>query len=443
MAVLVSLGAPALAQTQPVINPTFGGSAFGAIRNAGNEVVNNLDVIWVEHGKIIFSYGNGKIFGIDVRDAMGNPAALRSTTQVKWDNFLADFNSRIVLLAAQYPPGVFPQGVKVNETDVFSGLSDTWNQMALEEQIDLFGYLLRTGAMPGASEEQTMDAFAAVGYVGGAAAGAYMLSTNNVTVPVTFRLDNGSFRGHPYDVRLRVTGSSIGFSSTRHPDLATRLSFRILNFSEASVDFGWSDVLYGSHPAKLTERATYDLRRYGTYYGGLEQDWNKVTQRTDFGYLVGAVVDIIQPGRSTDGRLRTGVEYSVKNSVTAPNKYFVDLYRRQLLFKGSRDFTIQATGSILADNLNFHGVGGTIRASYLIGSNVPKYSSAYSPQDWERFSRIYVLVSADTQDRAKNAWSARIVYAAPFEIDRAVEELWDRLMAGEPLLNIIANPLGS
>jgi hypothetical protein len=438
---LVSQGGSARAQTSA--SPLSSGTV-GSIRKTSNDLVDRLDIIWVEHGRVVFSYGNGKIFGIDIRDAMGNPAALRSTTEVKWDNFLADFNSRVVLLAAQYPPQVFPDGAAVDPHVVFQGLGDTFNQMATEEQIDLFGYALRTTAMGGASEEETMNAFAWAGYLGGAAGAAYMMSTNNVTLPVTFKLFNGRFRAHPYDVRFRVRWDELGFGSKhRHPDLSTRTSLRILNFSEASVDLGWKDFLWGAHPAKIFERATYDLRRYGTYYVGAEQDWNPVRTQTDFQYLVGAQADIITPGRWADSRLRTGVEYSIKNSNRLPDRYLLDLYHRQTVFKGSRDFTIQARGSLLVDNFTFQGVGGEIRGSYLIGSNVPKYSSAYSKQDWDRFSRVYMLVQADTRNRQKNAWSARVVYAAPFEIDRAVEMLYSRLREGEPLLSILANPVGN
>ncbi len=406
-------------------------------RTVGEEFVDRLDIIWIEQGRVVFSYGNGKLFGIDIRSAMGNPAALRSTTEIKWENFLAEFNSRIVLLAARYPALVHPDGAPVDEKQVFTGIAQPFNDMATEEQIDLFGYLLRSGALASSTEEETMNAFAWLGYVGGSAGAAFMLSQNNVTLPLTFRLQKGEFRGRGYDVRLRVRGDELGFGSRRHPDLSTRLSLRIVNFSEAALDLGWKDVGWGAHPARLFEKATYDLRRYGTYYVLADQTWNAVREQTDLGFTFGAQADIITPGRFEDSRLRTGVEYSFRNTTKLPERYILDFYHRQTVFKSTRDFVIQARGSVMADNIRFHGVGGEVRASYLIGSNVPKYSSAYSRADWERFSRIYVLVGADTAERRKREWSARMVYAAPFEIDRALETIWTRLRYGDTLLEAV------
>ena len=115
---------------------------------------------------------------LDVRSAMGNPAALRTTTEVKWENFLAEFNSRLVLLAARYPGLVHPDGAVVNEKEVFDGLAQPFGALALEEQIDLAGYLIRNGAMGGASEEETMNAFAWFGYLGGTAGAAFMVSSS-------------------------------------------------------------------------------------------------------------------------------------------------------------------------------------------------------------------------------------------------------------------------
>ena len=405
-----------------------GGDALsaGALRRPGQDIVDRLDIIWVEQGKVFFSFGNGKLFGIDVRSAMGNPAALRGTTEVKWENFLAIFNSRLVLLASQYPAQLYPEGVRVEEKQVFDGISRPFNDFETEEHIDLFGYLLRTSALGDANEEETMNAFAMVGYVGGGMGAAYMLASNNVTLPVTFRLQKGKIRGRTYDIRLRVRGDELGFGTTRHPDLSTRLALRIFNFSEAQLDLGYKDVGYGAHPAELKQRATYNMRRYGTYYLGTSQTWNPVRERTDWGYLIGAQADIIAPGRFEDSRFRTGVEYRIQNTTKLPERYLLDVYHRQLLFRGTRDFTIQARGSMTADNFSFRGVGGELRASYLIGSNVPKYSSAYSRADWDRFARVYMLVSADTLGRSKRSWGARIVYAAPFEVDRAIESLWDK-----------------
>src|SRR5438309_5833400 len=137
----------ASASAQTAAPLPLGGGATGSIRRTSNDLVDRLDIVWIEHGKVVFSYGNGKIFGIDIRQAMGNPAALRSTTQVKWDNFLAEFNSRVVILASRYPPQIYPDGAAVDPHVVFTGLGDTFNQMATEEQIDLMGYALRTTAM--------------------------------------------------------------------------------------------------------------------------------------------------------------------------------------------------------------------------------------------------------------------------------------------------------
>ncbi|HUR27417.1 MAG TPA: hypothetical protein VM509_04470, partial [Planctomycetota bacterium] len=256
---------------------------------------------------------------------------------------------------------------------------------------------------------------------------AYMLSENNVTLPVTVRLQKGQFKGRTYDVRVRVRGDELGFGTERHPDLSTRLSFRLYNFSEAAFDFAWKDVLYGDHPSQLKERMTYDLRRYGTYYAGAEQNWDPVREQTEFGWLVGAQADIISPALFEETRVRTGIEYHQLGDNKLPERYLIDVYHHNRLFRGTRDFVIQARWIVSADYADFQGVGGELRASYLIGSNVPKYSTAYSRADWDRFARIYALVQADTFERAKNTWEARVVYAAPFEVDRALETIWYRI----------------
>ena len=260
---LASLQASAQSTSAPL-----GGD--GIRDRVGNDLVDRLDIIWIEQGRVYFSFGNGKLFGIDVRQAMGNPAGMRSTTEVKWENFLASFNSNVVLLAARYPSQLYgEQGVVVNERDIFTNqVTRPLNDFATEEYIDLMGYLLTTSALGRANEEETMRAFESIGYVGGGLGAAYMLSENNVTLPVTVRLQKGQMRGRTYDVRLRIRGDEIGFGSQRHPDLSTRLSLRLYNFSEAAFDFAWKDVAYGDHPAQLKERMTYDLRRYGTYYVG-------------------------------------------------------------------------------------------------------------------------------------------------------------------------------
>lgn len=401
-------------------------SAKNLVTDTGRSVVDQLDVLWVENGKLFFSYGNGKLFGIDVRAAMGNPAALRATTDVKWQNFLAEFNSRIVLLAAQYPEQLYPEGVKVNEQDVFNGLSSTYNTLALEEQIDLAAYLMQTSALHGATEETTLKTFSWLGYLGGVAAGAFLLSQNNVTIPVTFPIDKGEWHGLPYDMRVKVRVDQFGFNSSKHPDLFTRFSVRTIAYSEAYLDFRWQDVLADKHFHKLDERANYDLRRYGLYYIGASQAWNPIREKYDQSYLVGAAADIISPGNSLDTRFRTGVELGIKNGSHIPDRYLLDMYRRQNLFHGTRDFTIQATGSLLVDGIHaFRGVGAEVRGSYLLGTNVPRYSTAYTRADWDRFSRVYLIANADTADRARRDWSVRLVYAAPFEIDRAIESIWE------------------
>src|SRR5580693_3192559 len=76
--------------------------ALQFVQNTGSNLIDQVDIFWIEDGRLFFSYGNGKLFGIDVRAAMGNPAALRPTTDVKWQNFLAQFNSNVVQLAARY-----------------------------------------------------------------------------------------------------------------------------------------------------------------------------------------------------------------------------------------------------------------------------------------------------------------------------------------------------
>lgn len=424
LATLVLLaGVPAAAEAQSPGAGDVNRNQTFLRRTVGEDLIDQLDIIWIEQGRVVFSYGNGKLFGIDVRTAMGNPAALRTTTEVKWENFLAEFNSRLVLLAARYPALVHPDGVVVNEKEVFDGLAEPFGDLATEEQIDLAGYLMRNGALGGATEEETMNAFAWIGYLGGTAGAAVMLSQNNVTLPLTFRLQKGEIRGRAYDLRLRVRGDELGFNSKKHPDLSTRLSVRILNFSEARLDLAWRDIFYGAHPSRLQERATYDMRRYGTYYVGAEQTWNPVRERTDLGWLIGAQADVISPGTYEDTRVRTGVEYSLRNTTKLPERYILDLYHRESVDRGRRDFTIQARGAVLVDNIEFRGVGGELRASFLIGSNVPKYSEAYSRADWDRFSRIYVLVGADSAERRKRNYGARIVYAAPFEIDRAFESM--------------------
>lgn len=395
----------------------------------GNDLVDRLDIIWIEQGRVYFSFGNGKLFGIDVRSAMGNPAAMRATTEIKWENFLATFNSHIVLLASRYPAQLYgEQGVVVNERDIFTNrVTRPFNEFATEEYIDLTGYLLTTSALGRANEEETMRAFELIGYVGGSMGAAYMLSENNVTLPVTVRLQKGQFKGRTYDVRLRVRGDELGFGTERHPDLSTRLSLRLYNFSEASFDFAWKDVLYGDHPAQLKERMTYDLRRYGTYYAGAEQNWDPVREQTQYGWLVGAQADIISPALFEETRVRTGIEYHQLGDEKLPERYLIDVYHHNRLFRGTRDFVIQARWVVSADYADFQGVGGELRASYLIGSNVPKYSTAYSRADWDRFARIYALVQADTFERARRTWEARVVYAAPFEVDRALESIWYRI----------------
>ena len=415
----------AFAQTTPT---TIAGED-GFRDRLGNDLVDRLDIIWIEQGRVFFSFGNGKLFGIDVRSAMGNPAAMRTTTEVKWENFLATFNSHIVLLAARYPAQLYgEQGVVVNEREVFTNrVTRPFNEFAIEEYIDLTGYLLTSSALGRANEEETMRAFELIGYLGGSTGAAYMLSENNVTLPVTVRLQKGQFRGRTYDVRFRVRGDELGFGSERHPDLSTRLSFRLYNFSEASFDFAWKDVLYGDHPAQLKERMTYDLRRYGTYYAGAEQNWDPVREQTEYGWLVGAQADIISPALFEETRVRTGIEYHQLGDNKLPERYLIDVYHHNRLFRGTRDFVIQARWIVSADYADFQGVGGELRASYLIGSNVPKYSTAYSRADWDRFARIYALVQADTFERARRTWEARVVYAAPFEVDRALESIWYRI----------------
>lgn len=394
----------------------------------GADVIDRLDIIWIEQGRVFFSFGNGKLFGIDVRAAMGNPAAMKATTEVKWENFLASFNSHVVLLASRYPQQLYGhQGVVVEEGQVFSdAVTRPFNEFDTEEHIDLMGYLLTSSGLGRANEEETMRSFAIIGYLGGGLGAAYMLSENNVTLPVTLRLQKGEFRGRTYDLRLRLRADEIGFGGSRHPDLSTRLSLRIYNFSEGSFDFAWKDAFHGDHPAQLRQRLTYDLRRYGTYYVGAEQVWDEVRERTLYGWLVGLRADIIAPARFEDTRVRTGVEYRTLGDEELPQRYLIDVYHRNRLFRSARDYVIQARWSVSADYVDFQGVGGELRASYLVGSNVPKYSSAYSRADWERFARIYALVSADTLGRARRTWEARVVYAAPFEIDRAVETLWNR-----------------
>ena len=400
--------------------------ALQFVQNTGASVIDQVDVFWFEDGRLIFSYGNGKLFGIDVRAAMGNPAALRPTTDVKWQNFLAQFNSNVVLLAARYPGLIFPEGVPITENDLIGGLSNSYGTLALEEQIDLAGYLLQTSILHGASEEETLDALSWLAYFGGAAAGAFLLSNNNVTLPLTFPIDKGEWHGFPYDFRVRIIASSIGFSAGRHPDIATRVSLRTLYYSEAYVDFAYKDVLYGSHFKELDERANYDLRRYGLYYVGATQQWNPFLNNYDHTYLVGAQVDVIAPGRLLDTRVRTGAEIDVKNGSQLPNKYLVDVYRRQTLFHGTHDIIFQATGNVLLSGLStFQGLGGSLRASYLLGTNVPKYSKAYTRADWDRFARIYAIADSNTLGRATRNWDARLVYAAPFEFDRALESLWE------------------
>lgn len=409
-----------------MIDANLGESGFRD--RIGSEIIDQLDIIWIEQGRVFFSFGNGKLFGIDVRAAMGNPVAMKATTEVKWENFLATFNSHVVLLASRYPQQLYGhQGVVVNERDVFSAaVTRPFNEFDTEEHVDLMGHLLTSSALGRANEEETMRAFALIGYLGGGLGAAYMLSENNVTLPITVRLQKGQFRGRTYDVRLRVRGDEIGFGDRRHPDLSTRLSVRLYNFSEASFDFAWRDVLYGEHPAQLRERLTYDFRRYGTYYVGAEQVWDEVRETTLYGWLVGVRADVIAPARFEDTRVRTGVEYRTLGDEELPQRYLIDVYHRNRLFRSARDYVIQARWSVSADYADFQGVGGELRASYLVGSNVPKYSSAYSREDWERFARIYALVSADTLGRARRNWEARVVYAAPFEIDRALETLWLR-----------------
>lgn len=394
----------------------------------GEDLVDRLDIIWIEQGRVFFSFGNGKLFGIDVRSAMGNPAAMRSTTEVKWENFLATFNSHIVLLASRYPAQLYgEQGVVVTESEIFTGqVTRPLNEFATDEYVDLTGFLLTTSALGRANEEETMRAFELIGYVGGSLGAAYMLSENNVTLPVTVRLQKGKFRGRTYDVRFRVRGDELGFGTRRHPDVSTRLSFRLYNFSEAAFDFSWKDVLYGDRPEQLRQRLTYDMRRYGKYYAGLEQNWDPVRERTEVGWLVGAQADIISPAMFEETRVRTGVEYHQLGENKLPERYLFDVYHHNRLFRGTKDFVFQARWVVSADYGEFEGIGGELRASYLIGSNVPKYSSAYSRADWDRFARIYALVEADTAGRAKRTWGARLVYAAPFEIDRALEGLWQR-----------------
>ena len=423
------LGGWALAPPQASAQTSAAPLGESGIRDrVGNDLVDRLDIIWIEQGRVYFSFGNGKLFGIDVRQAMGNPAGMRSTTEVKWDNFLATFNSNIVLLAARYPSQLYgEQGVVVEEKELFPNrVTRQLNDFATEEYIDLMGFLLTSAALGRANEEETMRAFETIGYVGGAFGAAYMLSENNVTLPVTVRLQKGQLKGRTYDVRLRIRGDEIGFGSTRHPDLSTRLSMRLYNFSEAAFDFAYKDVAYGDHPAQLAEKMTYDLRRYGTYYAGAEQNWDPVRERTEYGWLVGARADIISPALFEETRVRTGVEYKQLGDSKLPERYLIDVYHHNRLFRGTRDFVIQARWVVSADYGDFEGVGGELRASYLIGSNVPKYSTAYTRADWDRFSRIYALVEADTQGRAKRSWGARLVYAAPFEIDRAMEAVWYR-----------------
>ncbi|HUQ42503.1 MAG TPA: hypothetical protein VM052_08375, partial [Candidatus Limnocylindrales bacterium] len=136
--------APAQAAFAQAPGTTLGETGFRD--RVGNDLVDRLDIIWIEQGHVFFSFGNGKLFGIDVRSAMGNPAAMRTTTEVKWENFLATFNSHIVLLASRYPAQLYgEQGVVVNEREIFTNrVTRPFNEFATEEYIDLTGYLLTT-----------------------------------------------------------------------------------------------------------------------------------------------------------------------------------------------------------------------------------------------------------------------------------------------------------
>ena len=65
------------------------------------------DIILVERGKIILGYGHGKLFGFDVRRAMGNPASLSATTQIKWNQKISELNHTVLMVAVRYPPDLY------------------------------------------------------------------------------------------------------------------------------------------------------------------------------------------------------------------------------------------------------------------------------------------------------------------------------------------------
>lgn len=390
------------------------------------------DVLLIERGKIILGYGDGKLFGFDVRDAMGNPAALDQTTEIKWNQALSELNHTVMLVAVRYPPDLYPQGAALSESEFSHDLNGLFNGFREEEYIDLAAWLIRSGYMAGSSEEDAMQAFRTIGFVGGAAAIANMFYTNQVDIPVTVRLYKGEYKNKPYHVRLKMQMNRFGFGDFGKARFRSRLTLRRPQVGDFSLDFR-SNSVFSSTPSFFGEQVTFDLRRLGTYFAGAQQPYDPITQTRGFRSYFGAAIDFISPSRFEDSRVRTGFQFTFDRNTKIPERYFVEFYERYRLKKGKRDIVMQGRGELIVDGIQYQGLAGELRANFLLGSTAPKASRTYTTHDWDRFSRVYVSARVDAIERGKDEYSVFFAYAAPFDIDIAFErgfEWWIRRRTG-------------
>lgn len=382
------------------------------------------DILLIEQGRVILGYGDGKLFGFDVRSAMGNPAALSPETQIKWNQALSELNHNVLLVATRYPPDLYPQGAALSEDQFSDDLGGLFEGFREEEYIDLAAWLIRSGYMAGSSEEDAMRAFRTIGYLGGATAVVNMLLTNQVDIPVTVRLYRGEYRNKPYNIRLKMQMNRFGFGDVGRTRWRSRLTLRRPDVGDFSLDFRSNGILTGN-PTYYREQVIFNLKRLGTYFVQAEQPYDALTASRGFRWSFGAAIDFISPSRFEDSRVRTGFQFNFDRTARVPENYFVEFYERYRLKGGKRDIVMQGRGELIVDGIRYEGLAGEIRANFLLGSTAPRASRTYTAHDWDRFSRIYVSARVDAREKGKDEYLLFVAYAAPFDIDIAFEKGFD------------------
>lgn len=417
---------PALAQDEGPLAGVRGRLPGIFQRTNESDTFDRWDILLIEQGRVVLGYGNGKLFGFDVRKAMGNPAKLNVTTRIKWQQAISNPNHSVLLIAVRYPPDLYPDGVVLEEkvlTEDLGRMFDGWRE---EEYIDFAAWMIRAGYMSGSTEEDALRVFETLGYIGGAAAVANMLASNQVNMPVTFNLHKGEYRGKPYDVRMKVQLARFGFGDVSKARMRSQVRLRRPNFADLRVDTQINGI-FAPHPETFEETVSYDLRRLGTYSIGAEQPWDADNESRGFKWHLGAAIDFVTPTEFEDSRVRTGFQVNFDRGTKVPELYFVEFYERYRLGGGRRDVVMQGRGGLLVNGVRYEGLQGEIRANFLLGSTAPRVAGAgYSADDWDRFSRIYLQAKIDALEKGKDDYSFFVAYAAPFDIDIAVERgfLW-------------------